>query len=97
AICTLSLHDALPIWEAGRPILGWFSETDRRTGGPAWKHKDMVESALRSGKPVPDNVLADYPDLLAKHRGADTPKPTAKNEGVKPDRKSTRLNSSHVK
>lgn len=30
-------------------------------------HKNSVESALASGKPVPASVLADYPDLAAKY------------------------------
>lgn len=30
-------------------------------------HKKFVESALAAGKPVPPEVLADYPDLAAKH------------------------------
>lgn len=30
-------------------------------------HRSAVESALSSGKPVPPEVLADYPDLAEKH------------------------------
>ena len=30
-------------------------------------HRTIVESALRDGKPVPPDVLADYPDLAAKY------------------------------
>jgi hypothetical protein len=41
---------------------------------PVWmeigRHKDLVEQALKEGKPVPASVLADYPDLTAK---AETP------------------------
>lgn len=29
-------------------------------------HRGMVKSALDAGKPVPDNVLADYPDMIAE-------------------------------
>lgn len=30
-------------------------------------HKEFVDAALRSGKPVPPEVLADYPDLAAQY------------------------------
>jgi hypothetical protein len=33
----------------------------------AGSHKLDVEDALRAGKPVPQEVLADYPDLAAKY------------------------------
>lgn len=44
-------------------------------------HKDTVAKALREGKPVPPEVLADYPDLAAKYAketppAAPAPKPT---------------------
>ena len=54
---------------------------DRETGqmeewyGPAAKvrHKELVAEALAQGKPVPPEVLADYPDLAAKAKGAPEP------------------------
>jgi len=37
-------------------------------------HKSAVEQALKESKPVPDKVLADYPDLAAKYKpGAKEP------------------------
>lgn len=33
-------------------------------------HRKAIESALAEGKTVPDHVLADYPDLAAKHKQA---------------------------
>ena len=30
-------------------------------------HKELVEQALKEGKPVPDEVLKDYPDLAEKY------------------------------
>jgi hypothetical protein len=40
----------------------------------ASRHRSAVESALAAGKPVPEAVLADYPDLAAKYG---TPPPTS--------------------
>jgi len=39
-------------------------EAIRRIGK---EHKDAVEAAIATGKPVPPEVLADYPDLAAKY------------------------------
>lgn len=36
-------------------------------------HKDVVEKALSEGKPVPPEVLADYPDLAVMAKGEVTP------------------------
>jgi len=36
-------------------------------GGPEATHGALVESALSEGKPVPPEVLAEYPDLAAKY------------------------------
>ena len=36
------------------------------TGMPEEKHKQLVKDALKAGKTVPENVLADYPDLQPK-------------------------------
>lgn len=33
------------------------------------KHRSAVESAIAAGKPVPPEVLADYPDLAEQYRG----------------------------
>lgn len=43
-----------------------------------WSHKKHVAAALAAGKPVPPEVLADYPDLAKKHAPEVKPKPTAK-------------------
>lgn len=40
-------------------------------------HKDTVVKALREGKPVPPEVLADYPDLAAKYAKETPTKPAA--------------------
>jgi hypothetical protein len=40
---------------------------------PTKSHKEVVEQALSEGKPVPPEVLADYPDLQAKY-GKTSPK-----------------------
>lgn len=39
----------------------------RAHGMPENKHKERVEKALKEGKTVPENVLADYPDLKEKY------------------------------
>ncbi len=43
--------------------------------GSAFAHRSAVESALSSGKSVPAEVLADYPDLQAKYGSKPTPPP----------------------
>lgn len=40
------------------------------------RHRQAVESTLAAGKPVPPEVLADYPDLKPKAPAADQPAPT---------------------
>jgi len=40
-------------------------------------HKQFISQALKDGKPVPAQVLADYPDLAAKY-GKGAPKPVVK-------------------
>jgi len=40
-------------------------------------HKQFISQALKEGKPVPAEVLADYPDLAAKY-GKGAPKPVGK-------------------
>lgn len=44
------------------PMMAQFNKWDA-------EHKQAVESALKEGKPVPAEVLADYPDLAAKYGG----------------------------
>lgn len=49
-------------------------------GFGAAMHKRVVETALREGKPVPESVLRDYPDLVSRQGGPTepaTPPPTA--------------------
>lgn len=41
-------------------------------------HQSSVEGALRQGQPVPDVVLADYPDLAKQYKRTATPKPPQK-------------------
>ena len=48
-------------------------------------HHHLVETALLHGKPVPDKVLADYPDLAEKYKSEDTGKPAA--DATTPDAK----------
>jgi hypothetical protein len=48
----------------------------RAHGMPENKHKERVEKALKEGKTVPENVLADYPDLKEKY-GKKEPKKQA--------------------
>jgi hypothetical protein len=43
-------------------------------------HRKLVESALRQGKPVPPEVLADYPDLAEKY-STPAPSPSAQTQG----------------
>jgi hypothetical protein len=50
-------------------------------------HREAVESALASGKPVPAHVLADYPDLAAKHKPS---KPTTRDLQESTEAKSPR-------
>jgi hypothetical protein len=52
-------------------------------------HKQKVEQALRDGKPVPPEVLAEYPDLAAKYAESagekaaeQAAKPTEKTSGI---------------
>ena len=57
--------------EAVSRAMHWFSEAKRLTGNRSgqeilaepWGHKVIVQNALKEGKSVPPEVLADYPDL----------------------------------
>jgi len=42
------------------------SEYEKRSGNDKSEHRITVEQALKSGKPVPPEVLKDYPDLMPK-------------------------------
>ena len=42
------------------------------------KHKDVIDKALKEGKPVPEEVLKDYPDLQKKEGKPEQPKEKAK-------------------
>ena len=52
-------------------------------------HKELVEQALKEGKPVPPEVLKDYPDLAKKYgksikeKPAETPAPKIKPSALK--------------
>lgn len=50
-------------------------------------HKAMVEQAIKDGKPVPPEVLADYPDLAAKYGKPTTAEAVVKKAGEKAQRK----------
>jgi len=45
-----------------KTILAWVSDTDEQ-GRPSPQHEDVIRQALAEGKPVPAEVLAEYPDL----------------------------------
>jgi len=53
-----------PIW--AQTGIEWSGHPDG-PGPMAHFHKSAVTQAVRSGKPVPAEVLADYPDLAAAH------------------------------
>src|SRR5690606_39616683 len=85
---TLFLHDALPIspsWTAAPP-----------TGTPPCKDLSGARAVLRSVRPRAALHPASAP---RPHRGSTLPSPLRSGPagGRRPDRKSTRLNSSHVK
>ncbi|TXH51787.1 MAG: hypothetical protein E6Q97_17690, partial [Desulfurellales bacterium] len=48
-------------------------------------HRGAVERALKENKPVPESVLADYPDLAEKYAKKEPVKKTAKTEQVRDD------------
>jgi hypothetical protein len=60
-----------PRIDALKERLGWHywqrtqEQVRRVVGMPAEKHRQIVKKALLNGKPVPPEVLADYPDLLS--------------------------------
>ncbi len=73
--------------EAGQEtILAWASDTDMETSRPIPSHKDVVEQALAEGKPVPAEVLADYPELTPEPGEAKTEKPPAEKKEVPPEK-----------
>jgi len=41
--------------------------------GKDFTHRVIVEQALKEGKPVPESVLAEYPELIAKEKPAPAP------------------------
>lgn len=70
-----------------KTILAWVSDTDMETAMPTPTHKSAVEQALKEGKPVPPEVLADYPDLTPKEAApAKTEKPPAEKKEVPPEK-----------
>src|SRR5690606_42043366 len=88
---TLSLHDALPICSTGK-------DSDAlRFGHRRLDRVDVVEGALHGRlNPVPSQEGADLPRDPEVGVEADDPFPLEVSRHD-PDRKSTRLNSSHVK
>src|SRR5690606_39750052 len=82
---TLSLHDALPIYSAYFPFHGFNNDPPwGRLGG---SHSDRSRSSHPSRVGLPSPTPRRIPATQLEHRQA----PLAL------DRKSTRLNSSHVK
>lgn len=59
------LYDAAA--DAGYDVLSFANESGYTEDGAALMHKWAVGRAIRQGKPVPPEVLADYPDLAAKY------------------------------
>lgn len=51
-------------------IQAWVSETDPKSSGPLHTHEGHVKAALAAGKPVPAEVLADYPHLGGLQKSA---------------------------
>jgi len=56
-----------------------------RYGSARGEHAIAVAGALRAGKPVPPEVLADYPDLAAKYGRSTQPVPQAQQPGAAND------------
>src|SRR5690606_40179841 len=89
-IYTLSLHDALPIllWLAGRRPVGLTFDVnrDQQTLGLLycwWRYRQEEKKPLELTAQAPFHILAGKSAMAA--------------DTARPDRKSTRLNSSHVK
>ncbi|NMD39091.1 MAG: DEAD/DEAH box helicase family protein, partial [Christensenellaceae bacterium] len=81
-----------------KTILAWVSDTDMETAMPTPTHKSAVEQALKEGKPVPPEVLADYPDLTPKEAApAKTEKLPAEKKEAKAPAKSKTLSSYGLK
>jgi len=55
--------DVYLVSKDGKRDIGWMRS--EIIGKPY--HKDIVEQALKQGKPVPEEVLKDYPDLAEKY------------------------------
>lgn len=51
--------------------------TDKPTGATKEAHEAAIKRALAEGKPVPAEVLADYPDLAAQYAPASAPSTSA--------------------
>src|SRR5437763_8912400 len=79
-MCSLSLHDALPIWQVGDAELGQIVEPSGQLGQGAAEAVDVGDVAHVPGPLVPVRI-----DTWA----------TSPTSTASADRKSTRLNSSH--
>src|SRR5690606_40888973 len=92
-VYSLSLHDALPIWEAGDRALSRLTE----------KVSKPIITTLHTVLRRPDPIQRDSTRLLVKRSAHTVVISRAARQmlvdhyRVDPDRKSTRLNSSHVK
>src|SRR5690606_40598307 len=83
ALSTLSLHDALPIWPA-RPADRAVAGPARPLGARAWRTAAVLRAAFSGERPMVSGArMTDHRDVLSRR--------------ILLDRKSTRLNSSHVK
>src|SRR5690606_41866891 len=94
ALTPLSLHDALPILSVFSFHEGWGGpreERGRPTGGGWSAGLDCVQEVVRVGDPGGPRGVEDHlcPSLLGE--------PDVASGVLGGDRKSTRLNSSHVK
>src|SRR5690606_41781432 len=86
-VYTLSLHDALPISAIGRAVVcGWYGDRrDCRLGVSRWCFPERAIHAVVRGADEKDNRHGRHDGHPVGDHGNDR------------DRKSTRLNSSHVK
>src|SRR5690606_41364587 len=82
-IYTLSLHDALPIWCSALRLA--LAESDAIAAGAGWCTSTVHRAVW--GSRVPRNARTLHDAAQPSHRSGRTAQ----------DRKSTRLNSSHVK
>src|SRR5690606_41126995 len=90
----LSLHDALPIWITGEATGGSIQATDKNGNLLYWTNSNHTSTTTQNtGLPV---MVEDYNEVVKMEIYFEGQDPTHY-PIIKIDRKSTRLNSSHVK